>query len=275
MIRGTTALVAHIGYPTDSFRSPMIYNPYFEEAGIDAVVVPMSCRPQHFPSLLRAVFTLTNVRGALITMPHKVATVELLDQASPAVRIAGSCNAVRRAADGGLEGDLFDGEGFVRALRRNGCPIEKARALVVGAGGVGSAIAASLAAAGTAAIALFDTRAATAVALADRLAAHYAGLELRTGSNDPTGCGIVVNATPMGTNDSDPMPVDPERIDRDAFVVDVVLSDAVTPFIQAARARGCRTQVGVDMLFEQIPAYLDFFGFPTTTPEHLRRIARS
>jgi len=273
MIRGTTALVAHIGYPTDGFMSPMIYNPYFEDAGIDAVVVPMSCGPQHLPSLLRAVFTLTNVRGALITMPHKVATVELLDEASSAVRIAGSCNAVRRGADGRLEGELFDGEGFVRALRRNGCSIERARALVVGAGGVGSAIAASLAAAGAAAIALFDTRAGAAVALADRLATHYAGLELTTGSADPIGYDIVVNATPWGTSDSDAMPVDPERIDRDAFVGDVVLSGAVTPFIRAARARGCRTQVGADMLFEQIPAYLEFFGFPTTTPEHLRRIA--
>jgi shikimate dehydrogenase len=76
---------------------------------------------------------------------------------SPAVEIAGSCNAVRRDADGRLAGDLFDGEGFVRGLRRKGCTIDGASALVVGAGGVGSAIAASIAAAGAATIAVFDT----------------------------------------------------------------------------------------------------------------------
>ena len=152
-IRGTTSLVAHIGFPTHSFVSPLIYNPYFEQAGIDAVVVPMGCRPEHFPECLAAVFRLTNVRGALITMPHKMTTVALLDEASPAVRLAGSCNAVRRTRDGRLEGDLFDGEGFVRALRGKGCGLEGARAFVAGAGGVGSAIAASLAAAGAASIA--------------------------------------------------------------------------------------------------------------------------
>ena len=137
MIRGTTELIAHIGFPTHSFKSPLIYNPYFEEAGIDAVVVPLGCRAEHFPSVLRAVFTLTNTRGALITMPHKVAAAAIVDEASPAVRIAGSCNAVRRLKDGRLHGDLFDGEGFVKALSRKGCEIAGARAFVVGAGGVG------------------------------------------------------------------------------------------------------------------------------------------
>src|SRR5215510_14128710 len=135
-IRGTTELIAHIGFPTHGFKSPLIYNPYFEQAGIDAVVVPMGCRAEHFPAVLAAVFTLTNIRGALITMPHKVATAALLNETSAAVRIAGSCNAVRLEG-GRLHGDLFDGEGFVRALRRNGCHLAGLRALVIGAGGVG------------------------------------------------------------------------------------------------------------------------------------------
>ncbi|MGH8846322.1 MAG: shikimate dehydrogenase family protein, partial [Polaromonas sp.] len=156
MIRGTTSLIAHIGYPTHAFKAPMIYNPYFEQAGIDAVVVPMGCQAQDYPAFLRAVFTLTNIRGALITMPHKVSTVGLLDEASATVQIAGSCNAVRRADDGRLVGDMFDGAGFVRGVQRKGLQLAGARVLVVGSGGVGSAIAASLAAAGIGAISLHD-----------------------------------------------------------------------------------------------------------------------
>ncbi|HYR35070.1 MAG TPA: shikimate dehydrogenase, partial [Burkholderiales bacterium] len=128
MIRGSTALIAHIGYPTHTFKAPMIYNPYFEHAGIDAVVVPMGCEPGPYPAFLKSVFRLTNIAGALITMPHKVTTVSLLDDATPTVRIAGSCNAVRRSADGRLQGDLFDGEGFVRGMRRKGFRVEGARA---------------------------------------------------------------------------------------------------------------------------------------------------
>jgi shikimate dehydrogenase len=273
LIRGTTELIAHIGFPTRAFKSPLIYNPYFDEAGIDAVVVPMGCGAEHFPSVLAAVFSLTNIRGALITMPHKVAAASLLDEASPAVRVAGACNAVRRTPSGRLQGDLFDGEGFVRALRRKGCRLAGARALVAGAGGVGSAIAASLAAAGASAIALFDLHRESARALANRLASSYPSLELTTDRNDPSGCDIVVNATPVGAHRDDPMPVDVDRIDPRTWVGDVVMTPEVTPFLNAAQARGCRVQPGRDMLFEQIPAYLEFFGFPGTTPEHLRQIA--
>ncbi len=274
MIRGTTGLIAHIGWPTHTFKSPMIYNPYFEQAGVDAVVVPMGCRPEHFASFLKAVFTLENTLGALITMPHKVAVVDLLDDITPAVRIAGSCNAVKRAPDGRLVGDMFDGEGFVRGVRRKGCQLAGARALVVGCGGVGSAIAASLAAAGVAAIDLFDAHAGSAEGLAQRLRQHHATLAVGTGSNDPAGHDVVVNATPLGMNDGDPLPMDVTRIAPEAFVGEVVMKQEMTAFLKAVQARGCRFQVGTDMLFEQIPAYLEYFGLPSTTPENLRALAR-
>lgn len=274
MIRGTTGLIAHIGWPTHTFKSPMIYNPYFEQAGIDAVVVPMACRPEHFTDFLKAVFTLENTRGALITMPHKVAVVELLDEATPAVRIAGSCNAVRRAPDGRLQGDMFDGEGFVRGVRRKGMRLEGASALVVGCGGVGSAIAASLAGAGVAVLDLFDASTEAAEALAERLRTHCPQLKVGTGSNDPSGHDLIVNATPLGMNDGDPLPVDVARIAPEAFVGEVVMKQEMTAFLKAVQARGCRFQVGTDMLFEQIPAYLEFFGLPTTTPETLRSLAK-
>jgi shikimate 5-dehydrogenase len=274
MIRGTTALVAHIGYPTYAFKAPMIYNPYFEHAGVDAVVVPMGCKAEDYPDFLKSVFTLTNIRGALITMPHKVTTVALLDEATPTVHIAGSCNAVRRTEDGRLQGDMFDGEGFVRGLRRKGCKLEGARVLVVGCGGVGSAIAASSAAAGIAAIGLFDANPASASGLGDRLRRHYPALEVATGSNDPAGYDVVVNGTPMGMNEGDPLPMDVSRIAPSTFVGEVVMKEEMTAFLRAVQARGCRFQVGSDMLFEQIPAYLEFFGFPTTTPEQLRSVAR-
>ncbi|MDO9402780.1 MAG: shikimate dehydrogenase [Polaromonas sp.] len=274
MINGNTELIAHIGYPTFSFKSPLIYNPYFESAGIDAVVVPFGCRVPEYPDLLRLVFKLTNVRGALITMPHKIATFELVDKASAASRIAGACNAVRRLPDGRLQGDVFDGEGFVRGIRRKGVDPKGARALVLGAGGVGSSIAASLAGAGVSRISLFDVRPEAAQALAARLKAEYPTLHIDVGSTDPAGHDVVVNATPVGMYAGDPLPLDTSRIDPAAIVGDVVMAVEMTPLLQAAQARGCAIQVGSDMLFEQIPAYLEFFGLPTTTPDNLRALAR-
>lgn len=274
MINGNTELIAHIGYPTHTFKSPMIYNPYFEHVGLNAIVVPMGCQPPDYPAFLKSVFTLTNIRGALITMPHKVVTVGLLDEVTPTVKVAGACNAVKRASDGRLVGDMFDGAGFVRGVQRKGLKLSGARVLVVGSGGVGCAIAASLAGEGIAKIHLFDVNAASAEALGQRIRDNYPDIEVHTGSNDPAAMDLVVNATPMGMNEGDPLPVDVSRLDPSTFVGEVVMKTEMTAFLNAAQARGCPVQVGTDMLFEQIPAYLEFFGFATTTPEVLRSVAR-
>lgn len=274
MIHGNTQLIAHIGFPTHTFKSPLIYNPYFAQAGIHAVVVPMACQPPHFAQLLQSVFHLENTLGALITMPHKVSVVGLLDEITPTARVAGACNAVKRLADGRLVGDMFDGTGFVRGVQRKGLDLQGKRALVVGTGGVGSAIAASLATAGVAAISLFDVNAESSRALAMRLTAHYPQIRVQTDTRDPAGHDLVVNATPMGMQPGDPLPLDVTRLAPGTYVGEVVMREESTAFVSAARARGCQTQVGTDMLFEQIPAYLEFFGLPVTTADALRQLAQ-
>ena len=273
MITGETILIAHFGYPTKTFKAPMIYNPYFDKVGVNAVVMPMGVKAEDYAEVLKAAFKLTNIRGALVTMPHKVTTVGLVDEVSTTARIAGACNAILRRPDGTLVGDMFDGEGFVRGVARKGRRMKGASALVVGSGGVGSAIAASLAATGVARLGLFDAFPASAEALGSRLQAHYPKLEVATGTNDPSGYEIVVNATPIGMNDGDPLPMKVERLAASTFVGEVVMKQEMTPFLRAAQAKGCAVQIGVDMLFEQIPAYLEFFGFPTTTPDELRAVA--
>jgi shikimate dehydrogenase len=274
MISGNTTLIAHLGYPTHTFKSPLIYNPWFDKNGIDAVVVPMGVKAEEYPEFLKYLFKLTNIRGALVTMPHKVTTTRLVDELTPTAQIAGAANAVRLRDDGTLLGDQFDGAGFVRGVERSGFALAGQRALVVGNGGVGSAIAASLAAAGVAALGLFDPNKESSESLAGRIDEHYPQIRIDTGSSDPEGYDIVVNATPLGMKDDDPLPMDVDRISPDTFVGEVVMKQQITPFLKAAMAKGCRVQVGTDMLFEQIPAYLEFFGFGTTTPEELRATAQ-
>jgi len=268
MISGNTTLIAHIGHPTHTFKSSLIYNPWFATQGIDACVVPMGVRAEGFTAALHAILQMSNVRGAIITMPHKVKVVSLLDTISPAVHICGACNAVRRRADGLLEGEQFDGQGFVRGLLRKGRTLQGARGLIVGCGGVGSAIAAALAQAGVAGLDLFDTQPGNAEHLAQRLVRYYPSLRILTGSPDPDGVDLVVNATPSGMHPDDPLPLDVSRITPETLVADVVLKD--TALLRAARDKGCQVQVGTEMLFEMIPAYLEFFGFGSASAEELR-----
>ena len=277
MISGTTRLIAHLGYPTETFKAPLIYNPYFEKHGIDAVVVPMGCKAEDYPAFLKLVFRLSNTHGALVTMPHKITTMGLLDKISTNAKVAGSCNAVKLGADGQLIGDMFDGEGFVRGLLRKGQTVRGADVLIIGAGGVGSVAVHKMAMNPGifSEIALASRTNETVLAgLRSRLNTHYPQTQVTSGSADPEGFGIVVNATPLGMRKADPLPVDVSRLSAKTFVGEVVMKTEITPFLAAARDRGCAFQVGTDMLFEQIPAYLEFFGFPSTTAEELRAVAR-
>jgi shikimate dehydrogenase len=251
----------------------MIYNPYFKKHNINAVVVPMGCNAEDYNQFLPLVFRLSNIHGALVTMPHKVSTIALLDEVMTTAKVAGSCNAVRLNDEGRLVGDMFDGEGFVRGVLRKGRLLQGTKVFVAGCGGVGSAIAASLAKAGVAEMGLYDSYTPIMHGLADRLKTHYPQLVVSVGTNDPAGFDVVVNATPLGMKEGDPLPMDVSRIAPSTFVGEVVMKQEITPFLEAARARGCAYQVGTDMLFEQIPAYLEFFGFRTATPDELREVA--
>ena len=143
----------------------------------------------------------------------------------------------------------------------------------VGSGGVGSAIAAALAAKGVAAITTVDANNASARGLAARLRWHYPALAAEAGDNNPTGYDLIVNATPLGLP-GDPLPIDVAQLSPATFVGEVVMKAEMTPLLQAAKARGCRFQVGTDMLFEMIPAYLEFFGYGSTTADELRSVAQ-
>ncbi|MEZ2296234.1 shikimate dehydrogenase [Variovorax sp. RCC_210] len=274
MISGKTTLIAHLGFPTEAFKAPMIYNPWFDKHGIDAVVVPMGVKPEDYAASLPQIFKFSNLRGALVTMPHKVTTMQLVDEVTPTARVAGACNAILKRPDGTLLGDQFDGAGFVRGVERKGRLFKGTRVLVSGTGGVGSAIAASIAAVGAAELMLFDMSEASANALAARLRDNYPQMKVSTGSKDPAGYDVVVNATPLGMKDTDPLPFDVDRIDAGTFVGEVVMKTEFTPLLLAAKAKGCQVQVGTDMLFEMIPAYLEFFGFGTASPEELRAVAQ-
>jgi len=274
MIRGTTRLIAHLGHPIEAVRSPMIYNPFFEHRGIDAAVVPMGVPADDYESVLRAVFRLTNIAGALVTMPHKKATVTLLDDCSEAVRVSGSCNAVLRRADGSLFGDVFDGAGFVRGLQRKGFDCARSSCLVVGCGGVGSAIAAALAHAGVGAITLYDLDTTASGDLKAQLKAHYPAVAAEIGPPKARGFDLAVNATPLGMRSDDALPMDLDDVGVSTLVGEVVMAQDITPLLRVARTKGCAIQVGTDMLFEQIPLYLEFFGLGSAEPQELRALAR-
>jgi shikimate dehydrogenase len=272
-IRGTTLLYPVLGSPVAQVKAPMLYNALFADTGLDMAVVPIEIAPTDYATVFKALFRAKNVPGAMITIPHKTTTVELLDDCSEAVRVAGACNAVVRRTDGSLYGELFDGKGFVRAVEKHDFAVAGARCLVVGAGGAGAAIVAALAAAGASAVRLHDTRTAHAASLAARLRLHFPGVDIHAGPAELVGFGLVVNATPLGMEPSDPVPIDTAQIEPQMVIAEIVMKREITPMLEAARAQGCRIVLGREMLQEQMPLYLDFFGLPASAAAQLNSVA--
>lgn len=259
-VQGTTRIFPVVGFPVSQVKAPHLYNDWFRRTRHDCIVIPVEIAPDDYATVLPALLKVRNVGGAMVTIPHKVPTVGLLDDCSDAVRIAGACNAVVRRADGTLYGELFDGVGLVRAAQGHGFDVAGSRCLVVGAGGAGAAIAAALAVAGAGTVRLFDTRAAHAEELATQLSRHFPGTDIHAGPAELAGFALVVNATPLGMEADDPLPVDTRQLTDQMVVAEIVMKREITPLLQAARTQGCRTVLGREMLQEQMPLYLAFFG---------------
>jgi shikimate dehydrogenase len=264
-INGTTDLFLIPGDPIANVRVPRMFNAVFERFGIDAVMVPTRVAARDLAVFLKASFLAKNLRGMVIAPPHKPLIVSLLDGCGLFGRVAGSANIVRRLSNGELEGDLFDGEGLVGALDYYNIPFRGKRALVLGAGVSAAAIGVALADGGTVDgaehIAFYDPVAGKAIGLATQLDAFFDATVVSVDSSDPAGYDLVINASQLGLEPGDPMACDVSRMEPHAALFDILLRGQPTPLVQAARARGLHAQPGFEMLIQQMPNYLDYFGY--------------
>lgn len=264
-VNGSTDVYLILGDPVEQVLAPETFNPLFASFGYDAILVPIQVAPENLHSFVKTAFLAKNIKGMWVTIPHKAPVMAVLDHCSALGNIAGAVNAIRRHADGTLEGGLFDGEGFVASLDYFRISYSDKRVLMIGAGGAAAAIAASLTRPGpggaAAEVAFFDSAPDKAVTLAARIAAASTAFVHPVASNDPAGFDLVVNATPLGLRPTDPLPCDVARLSPNAALVDIVMKNQPTPWVQGARARGLNAQPGFEMMIQQAPLYLDFFGF--------------
>jgi shikimate dehydrogenase len=247
---GATRVIYVVGDPIAQVKSPSGVTAMLRGRGLDAVVVPAHVAPADLAPWVAATSAMRNVDGIIVTVPHKFAALALCRSSTPRAASIGAVNVMRRDAAGGWFGDMCDGTGHVAGLVKAGCDPRGKRALLVGAGGAGSAIAHALVDAGVASLAVHETEAARRADLIRKLAA-YGALKPSAGSADPSGFDLVVNATPMGMKPGDPLPVQADKLAPSTFVSEVITVPAVPPLLEAARARGCATMTGIAM-FEAV-----------------------
>jgi shikimate dehydrogenase len=260
LINGATRLYAIIGDPIAQVKSPQVLNPRFAAAGLNAVLMPVHIRPELFDETVVGLMAIGNLDGIIATVPYKARIMPFIGNVLPMAAKVGAANALRREADGRWSGDMFDGRGLVRGLRDAAISLDGRRVMLVGAGGVGSAIAVALADSGAAAMTIFDVDAGKAEALAARVAAAYPACGVRAGPVRIPGHDMLVNATPIGMTPGDGLPMSLDGLTPDILAIDVIHKlGGVTPFVDQARTLGCRTFDGHVMLNGQAEELAAFF----------------
>lgn len=252
-----TRLLGIVGHPIAQVKAPGLINPWLAAHEIDAVLLPLHVAPDAFDRFMVGIKGLQNLDGLILTVPHKRAGLRHVDGVTERARLAGAINVMRRERSGEWSGDALDGEGFVRSLVGEGFDPRGRRALVVGTGGAGAAIAISLVEAGIGALALCDTDGARVASLAAALGGSGRGITVQPVA-DPRGVDLVVNATPLGMAPGDPLPLDPELLSAGTRVADIVTEPAITPLLCRALDRGCVPHPGILLTEYQRDLLVDF-----------------
>jgi shikimate dehydrogenase len=254
---GATRLYVIVGDPIAQVRSPAGVSAAFAAGGHDGILVPVQVAPADLSDFLSVATRLKNLDGIVVTIPHKFSCYQACVSATERAHFLHTVNLMRRRADGSWHGDMVDGLGFVGAARAKGIDPKGMRALLVGAGGAGSAIALALVESGVSELAIHDS----ATERRDALIGRLNGLgkaSVRVGTADPAGFDFVANATPAGMTDGDPLPVDVTRLAPSAYCGCVITKPEVSPFIAAARELGGVTGTGTDMYEQHQSIMVDF-----------------
>ncbi|MBP7001519.1 shikimate dehydrogenase [Amaricoccus sp.] len=256
ILNGETRLYYIVGDPIAQVKSPPALTAILVERGANALVVPAHVAPADLDAFLAAARVTRNVDGIVVTVPHKIACLAFCDETTERAAFAGSTNVIRRGADGRWRGDNTDGQGYLDGMAARGFDVAGKTALLVGAGGAGSAIAYEILARGAKHLKIHDIDTTRRDRILARLAERFPG-RAASGDADPTGVDLVANATPLGMREGDPLPVDATKLVAAQFVADVITRPEISPLLVHARHIGCATMPGAGMFDAQAQLLVD------------------
>lgn len=248
-----TRLIVLLGDPIGHSLSPRIQNAAFLATEVDAVYLALRCSAIELPGLLVGI---ARAGGAgNVTIPHKARAVDLLESSSAAVRRTGACNTFW-VEDGRICGDNTDVQGFAAAVRALLGSAAGARVLILGAGGAARAALLSLLDARVDSVTLHNRSTEKAESL--RLEFDSTGRRVRVldepGRLRNEGFDLVVNATSLGLQSGDPLPLDLTGLRRVGAALDLVYAPDETPWVRHARQLGVASTDGLEMLVQQAAA---------------------
>jgi len=259
-ITGKTVCYPILGHPVDQVCTPPTMNAWFETNAIDAKMfamdIPVAAASDFF-ALLKG---WANCGGCSVTLPHKQAAFSAMDDLTERARVAGAVNTVHRQEYGKLTGDMTDGLAFVAALKFNGVEPKGLSVVLAGAGGgAGAAIAHALCDEAIAHLFIIEPNRDRKHALEKAVSIRNPQVNLTDTVTQNTRYDIAINASPMGMQVGDPLPIDLSLVKPGGTVADVVTKPDMTPLLIAARNRGFTIQTGREMANAQLEFQMRHF----------------
>ena len=254
-ISGKTRVCAIIGDPVEHSLSPVMHNAAFKELGLNLVYVAFTVTPKELKTAISSVKSL-GLRGLNVTMPHKNAVMNYLDEVDSTAKSIGAVNTIL-SNQGKLIGYNTDGNGAMIALQENGVYPEKKKMLLLGAGGAAKAISYQ-AAQDVDELVILNRTPEKAKELAELLQKNF-GKKVKGGTlssaileEELETTDILVNATSVGMNpDVNRSPVPSNLLKRDLCVMDIIYNPTETRLVMDAKAAGAKVVSGVEMLIYQ------------------------
>jgi shikimate dehydrogenase len=253
-IDAKTKLVALLGFPVEHSISPTMHNAAFKQLGLNYRYVAFEVRPEMLKEAVDGIRAL-GLAGVNVTVPHKENVIQHLDEVDEEAAFIGAVNTV--VNDGGnLKGYNTDGRGFMRSLEEEGIDVEGKKVLIAGTGGAARAIGYYLSEKARE-LCLFDVVREKAEALTDALKKRGNARLMDSLEDALGGMDIIINATPLGLKETDPLPFDLSDIGPDQTVGDLIYKE--TPILKEASSRGCKTFDGLGMLIWQGALAFEFW----------------
>jgi shikimate dehydrogenase len=244
-VSGKTRIVGIFGSPIEHTLSPAMHNAAFAKMGLDMFYLAFHVSAQDLSDALQSIKAL-KMAGVNITVPHKENVIPLLDRVDEEAAFIGAVNTVV-LSEGTLTGYNTDGRGFMSSLSEGGISVDGKNVCIIGAGGAARAISYYVSDRASR-LSLFDINMAKAEKLVHDLSTIRSNVFYQT-IDDMKNPDVVINATPLGMRQEDPLPVKPEFITPDMTVCDLVYKN--TKLLQVAADKGAKTLDGSGMLLWQ------------------------
>ncbi len=262
-INGETIFFGCIACPSNHVRAPTIFNKFFIEKKINALMIPLDVSPENLSDVINGLKKINKFKGMAVTIPHKLQLAKLCDYLSESAKATNAVNIIKFDNNGLIYGENFDGAGFVLGLKGEGYDLNSKKILLVGAGGAARGISLALGKENVLFLDIINRTEKNAHDLVNLYKNYCSKNNIKVVNDknvDYAKYDLVINTTSLGLSENDELPFELKYFNKNCLVCDIIMNPSKTKLIKSAISRGLNFHYGRHMLDYQFILMTKFFS---------------